>query len=233
MRRAAQAGASGLIVPDLPHDESAELRAACDAEGIALVALVAPTTTPERLRAIGADARGFVYVVSLAGTTGERGQLDPRLPALVERTRAVTDLPVAVGFGISTGDQAGSGRRPGRRSDRGQPDRARGRRGRRRRGRPGGGRTGPGPPIGCAAHGRVRDQSPRSRGARDGHEAIEKMAESYFEAVADRDPDAMASHWHAQGVDDMVPLGPLRGPGAVRSFFVRAVHRAARQPSSA
>ncbi len=106
VRRAAQAGASGLIVPDLPHDESAELRATCDAEGIALVPLVAPTTTPERLRAIGADARGFVYVVSLAGTTGERGQLDPRLPALVERTQAVTELPVAVGFGISTGDQA-------------------------------------------------------------------------------------------------------------------------------
>jgi tryptophan synthase alpha chain len=106
VRRAAQAGASGLIVPDLPHDESAELRAACDAEGVALVALVAPTTPPERLRAIGADARGFVYVVSLAGTTGERGELAPELPALVERTRAVTDVPVAVGFGISTGEQA-------------------------------------------------------------------------------------------------------------------------------
>jgi len=105
-KRAAAAGASGLIVPDLPHDESAELRAACDAAGIALVALVAPTTTPERLEAIGADARGFVYVVSLAGTTGERGELDPQLPALVERTRAATDLPVAVGFGISTGPQA-------------------------------------------------------------------------------------------------------------------------------
>ena len=48
---------------------------------------------------------------------------------------------------------------------------------------------------------------------------IEKVAEAYFQAAADRDPDAMASHWHAQGVDDMVPLGPLRGPGAVRSFF--------------
>jgi len=104
--RAAAAGASGLIVPDLPHGESAELRAACDAAGVALVALVAPTTTPERLTDIGADARGFVYVVSLAGTTGERGQLDPQLPALVERTLAATDVPVAVGFGISTGDQA-------------------------------------------------------------------------------------------------------------------------------
>jgi len=48
---------------------------------------------------------------------------------------------------------------------------------------------------------------------------IEKTAESYFEAVARRDPDAMASHWHAQGVDDLVPIAPLRGPGAVRSFF--------------
>lgn len=49
--------------------------------------------------------------------------------------------------------------------------------------------------------------------------AIEKTAESYFQAAADRDADAMASHWHAQGVDDLVPVGPLRGPGAVRSFF--------------
>lgn len=49
--------------------------------------------------------------------------------------------------------------------------------------------------------------------------AIEKIAESYFQAVADRDPDAMAAHWHAQGVGDLVPIGPLRGPGAVRSFF--------------
>ena len=70
--RAASAGAAGLIVPDLPHDEAAELRAACDAEGLALVPLVAPTSTPERVREIGADARGFVYAVSLTGTTGER-----------------------------------------------------------------------------------------------------------------------------------------------------------------
>ena len=49
--------------------------------------------------------------------------------------------------------------------------------------------------------------------------AIEKTAEAYFDAVSRRDPDAMASHWHAQGVDDLVPVGPLRGPGAVRSFF--------------
>jgi tryptophan synthase alpha chain len=107
-RRAAGAGAAGMIVPDLPHDESGELRAACDAEGIALVPLAAPTTTEERMREIGADARGFVYAVSLTGTTGERDELPPELPALVERVRAAAEVPVAVGFGISTPDQARS-----------------------------------------------------------------------------------------------------------------------------
>ena len=104
--RAAAAGASGLIVPDLPHDEADEVRAACDAEGLALVPLVAPTTTPERIEAIGADARGFVYTVSLTGTTGERDELPEGLAETVERVRASTDVPVAVGFGISTPDQA-------------------------------------------------------------------------------------------------------------------------------
>jgi len=106
--RAAAAGASGLIVPDLPHDEAAELRAACDAEGLALVPLVAPTSTPERIAAIGADARGFIYTVSLTGTTGERDELPPGLAETVERVRSWTDLPVAVGFGISTPEQASS-----------------------------------------------------------------------------------------------------------------------------
>lgn len=100
--RAAAAGAAGLIVPDLPHDEGLELRAACDTEGLALVPLVAPTTTPERIAEIGADARGFVYTVSLTGTTGERPELPPRLADTVARVRASSDVPVAVGFGIST-----------------------------------------------------------------------------------------------------------------------------------
>jgi tryptophan synthase alpha chain len=104
--RAAAAGASGLIVPDLPHDEADEVRAACNAEGLALVPLVAPTTTPERIAAIGADARGFVYTVSLTGTTGERDELPEGLAETVERVRASTDVPVAVGFGISTPEQA-------------------------------------------------------------------------------------------------------------------------------
>jgi tryptophan synthase alpha chain len=106
VERAADAGASGLIVPDLPHDEAAELRDVCDAAGLALVPLVAPTTTPERVHEIGATARGFVYTVSLTGTTGERDALPPDLPATVERVRAAASVPVAVGFGISTPGQA-------------------------------------------------------------------------------------------------------------------------------
>jgi tryptophan synthase alpha chain len=104
--RAAAAGAAGLIVPDLPHEESQTAREACTAAGIALIPLVAPTTRDELLRAIGRDATGFVYAVSLVGTTGERGELPPGLPELVERIRGATDVPVAVGFGISTGNQA-------------------------------------------------------------------------------------------------------------------------------
>jgi tryptophan synthase alpha chain len=104
--RAAAAGASGLIVPDLPHDEADEVRAACDAEGLALVPLVAPTTTPERVAEIGASARGFVYTVSLTGITGEREELPPRLVETVDRVKSASAVPVAVGFGISTPTQA-------------------------------------------------------------------------------------------------------------------------------
>jgi tryptophan synthase alpha chain len=104
--RACAAGASGLIVPDLPHDEADELRAACDAEGLALVPLVAPTTTAQRIAQIGAEGRGFVYTVSLTGTTGERAELPPGLPDTVAAVRASSAVPVAVGFGISTAEQA-------------------------------------------------------------------------------------------------------------------------------
>jgi tryptophan synthase alpha chain len=107
--RAARAGAAGLIVPDLPHDEGGAMRAACDGAGLALVPLVAPNTSVERLDAIGRDARGFVYAVSLAGTTGERRGLPDDLAQLVERVRrAAGSTPVAVGFGIATPEQARS-----------------------------------------------------------------------------------------------------------------------------
>jgi tryptophan synthase alpha chain len=100
------AGVSGLIVPDLPLEEADPALEACDAHGLALVPLVAPTTPDERLGRIGARARGFVYVVSLTGTTGERPALQDMLPGLIERARARTSVPVAVGFGIGTPEQA-------------------------------------------------------------------------------------------------------------------------------
>jgi tryptophan synthase alpha chain len=103
---AAAAGAAGLIVPDLPYDEAAAVRDACDAAGLALVPLVAPTTTAERVAEIGRDARGFVYTVSLSGTTGEREELPLELGETVARVREATEVPVAVGFGISTAEHA-------------------------------------------------------------------------------------------------------------------------------
>jgi tryptophan synthase alpha chain len=100
------AGISGLIVPDLPFEEAPATLAACDARGIALVPLVAPTTPDERLARIGARARGFLYTVSLTGTTGERASLEPALSAIVARAADSTEVPVAVGFGIGSPEQA-------------------------------------------------------------------------------------------------------------------------------
>jgi tryptophan synthase alpha chain len=105
-RRAAAAGATGAIVPDLPLDEAEEAREAFAAIGLALVPLVAPTTPPERRVRICAAARGFVYVVSTVGTTGEREELPAGLADLVAATRAEAEVPVAVGFGIGTPEQA-------------------------------------------------------------------------------------------------------------------------------
>ncbi|HEY6475443.1 MAG TPA: tryptophan synthase subunit alpha, partial [Polyangia bacterium] len=99
-------GASGLIVPDLPLEEAPGMLGVCDARGIALVPLVAPTTPDERLARIGGQARGFLYTVSVTGTTGERERLDGGLQTVVSRAAAHTDVPVAVGFGIGTPEQA-------------------------------------------------------------------------------------------------------------------------------
>jgi tryptophan synthase alpha chain len=108
LARLAQTGACGLIVPDLPLEESAEIRSACDAHGLALIALIAPTTPPERMAAIGELARGFLYTVSVVGTTGERfeSSLSERFGEILTRARASTEVPVALGFGISTPEQA-------------------------------------------------------------------------------------------------------------------------------
>ena len=106
-------GASGLIVPDLPLEEAPATLAVLDARGLALVPLVAPTTPDERLAQIGARARGFVYTVSVTGTTGEREVNDSGLPGILARARAHTDVPVAVGFGIGTPAQAAAAARAG------------------------------------------------------------------------------------------------------------------------
>jgi len=100
------AGISGLIVPDLPLHESDEIRVACDAAGVALVPLVTPTTPDDRLAAIIANARGFIYVVSVVGTTGERAALADHVGELLARVRRHATVPVALGFGISTPEQA-------------------------------------------------------------------------------------------------------------------------------
>ena len=105
-QRAAEAGAVGAIVPDLPLGEAEEVRDAFAAAGLALVPLVAPTTPPERRTAICAAARGFVYVVSTVGTTGERAEVPAALADLVAAAKAESEVPVAVGFGIGTPEQA-------------------------------------------------------------------------------------------------------------------------------
>lgn len=109
----AEAGAGGLIVPDLPLEEASAMDAACEAAGLALIPLVAPTTPEERLARIGARARGFVYTVSVTGTTGERAALADAYEAIIARTKAHTEAPVALGFGIATPEQAVQAARAG------------------------------------------------------------------------------------------------------------------------
>jgi tryptophan synthase alpha chain len=105
-RLASAAGASGAIVPDLPLEEAEEVRTALVAEGMALVPLVAPTTPAERRRRICDAALGFVYLVSTLGTTGERAEVPPALSDLVAAAKDEAEVPVAVGFGIGTPQQA-------------------------------------------------------------------------------------------------------------------------------
>ncbi|HEV2773966.1 MAG TPA: tryptophan synthase subunit alpha, partial [Solirubrobacteraceae bacterium] len=112
--RLAEAGVSGLIVPDLPMGEEPAVTDACAEHGVALVPLVAPTTTHERLALIGAQAKGFIYTVSVTGTTGERGESRERaFGELVGRVKEHTAVPVALGFGIATPAHAAEAARAG------------------------------------------------------------------------------------------------------------------------
>ncbi len=99
---AASAGLDGFIVPDLPAEEAGPLLAACEARELAVVPLLAPTSTDQRVAAACGRARGFVYCVSRLGITGARQELSEDAHSLVRRVRQYTDLPVAVGFGVSS-----------------------------------------------------------------------------------------------------------------------------------
>jgi tryptophan synthase alpha chain len=102
----AAAGGAGLITPDLIPDEAGDWSSAADANALDKVFLVAPSSTPERLATVTAACRGFVYATAVMGVTGARERVGEAAADLVARTRAATDLPVCVGVGVSTGDQA-------------------------------------------------------------------------------------------------------------------------------
>lgn len=98
---AADAGLDGVIVPDLPADEAAEVRAGAHAHGLALIPLVAPTTPDERIARACRDATGFIYCVGVVGTTGARREIAPEAFDLLDRVGSATRLPRAIGFGLS------------------------------------------------------------------------------------------------------------------------------------
>lgn len=102
---AAANGIDGLLVPDIPYEESHSLAQRCAQENICLISLVAPTTSDERLAKICASAQGFIYCVSSLGVTGVRKKFHPDIFPFLERVRKATSLPIAVGFGISSREQ--------------------------------------------------------------------------------------------------------------------------------
>ena len=100
-RQAERASVDGLIIPDLPSEEAAPLADAAGRSGIDLIPLLAPTSTDQRIEMVCALASGFIYCVSVTGVTGARSSVSSQAPLLVEKVRRHTELPVAVGFGVS------------------------------------------------------------------------------------------------------------------------------------
>lgn len=105
MEKCKKTGIDGVIVPDVPFEEKAELKDACAANGIELISLIAPTSK-ERIKMIAKEAEGFIYCVSSLGVTGVRSEITSDIDGMVALVREVTDLPVAIGFGIATPEQA-------------------------------------------------------------------------------------------------------------------------------
>ena len=105
MKRCVECEMDGIIVPDVPFEERMELLPICEKYGIDLISMIAPTSD-ERIHAIAKEAKGFLYCVSSLGVTGVRSKIKTDIGAMVSMVKEVTDIPVAVGFGISTPEQA-------------------------------------------------------------------------------------------------------------------------------
>ena len=101
----AECGVSGLILPDVPYEEKEDFAPVCRKYGVEFVSLIAPTSK-DRIRMIAMEAEGFVYCVSSLGVTGVRSEITTDIKAMVAEVRSVSDIPVAIGFGISTPAQA-------------------------------------------------------------------------------------------------------------------------------
>lgn len=105
MKKCSETGISGVIIPDLPFEEKEEITAACKKHGIQLISLIAPTSR-ERIHKIAREAEGFLYCVSSLGVTGMRSEIKTDIGEMVRLVREVSDIPCAVGFGISVPEQA-------------------------------------------------------------------------------------------------------------------------------
>ena len=102
---ASNSGVSGLIIPDLPLEEASKFSKIADSFNLDLILLVAPTTPIERMKVISSKTKGFTYLVSVTGVTGERNDLENRVENLIKKLKEISDNPVAIGFGISSQDQ--------------------------------------------------------------------------------------------------------------------------------
>ncbi len=105
VQRAAQLGIDGMILPDIPYEEKEEFEGICEQYGLALISMIAPTSQ-ERIRMIAKEAKGFLYCVSSLGVTGARAEITTDLASMVQLVKEETQIPCAVGFGISTPKQA-------------------------------------------------------------------------------------------------------------------------------
>lgn len=105
LARAKAVGIQGLILPDVPYEEQGEFKAVCQAHAITLISMIAPTSE-DRIAMIAKEAEGFLYIVSSTGVTGTRQEIRTDLQGLVQAVRAVTNVPCAIGFGISSPEQA-------------------------------------------------------------------------------------------------------------------------------